>query len=334
VALVALSNTAAVSVASAATSLRAQATFPSSLISSVPLARLHFNAPVDASELPALTSWPHLSATWQQIGPNDVRAVTTSSLVPDTNYVVDVPLRVSCTTKCVALQRVAHVERAAGSELWLEQLLGAQGYLPVSFHSSVGDNSALEPGPGAFTWRFDSLPTSLRSKWHAGNGGVIVRGALMRFQDVHHLATTGVATAKTWAALLRAAAAGEHDPSTYNYVSVSESSPETLVLYVNGKVTFRTTVNTGIAQAPTATGTYPVYLRFTSTTMSGTNPDGTTYHDSGIPWVSYFNGGDALHGFIRSYYGEPQSLGCVEMRFSDAKIVWPYTPIGTLVTVH
>jgi lipoprotein-anchoring transpeptidase ErfK/SrfK len=49
--------------------------------------------------------------------------------------------------------------------------------------------------------------------------------------------------------------------------------------------------------------------------------------------VSYFNGGDALHGFIRASYGWPQSLGCVEMPFASAKTVFPYTPIGTLVTV-
>ena len=156
----------------------------------------------------------------------------------------------------------------------------------------------------------------------------------MRFQDVHHLASTGVANAKTWAALLHAAAHSQVNPGAYNYVDVSMAYPETVTLYVNGKVFFHTTVNTGIPQAPTATGTYPVYLRYTSTTMSGTNPDGSTYHDTGIPWVSYFNGGDALHGFIRASYGTPQSLGCVEMRYSDAKVIFPYTPIGTLVTVR
>ena len=64
-----------------------------------------------------------------------------------------------------------------------------------------------------------------------------------------------------------------------------------------------------------------------------TNPDGSHYHDTGIPWVSYFNGGDALHGYIRASYGWPQSLGCVEMPFANAGAVWPYTPIGTLVTI-
>ena len=68
-------------------------------------------------------------------------------------------------------------------------------------------------------------------------------------------------------------------------------------------------------------------------TATGTNPDGSKYHDTGIPYVSYFNGGDALHGFIRYSYGYPQSLGCVEMMYTHAGLVWPHTPIGTLVTV-
>ena len=67
--------------------------------------------------------------------------------------------------------------------------------------------------------------------------------------------------------------------------------------------------------------------------MSGTNVDGSHYVDPGIPYVSYFNGGDALHGYIRAGYGYPQSNGCVEMPYSEAAAVYPYTPIGTLVQV-
>ena len=70
-----------------------------------------------------------------------------------------------------------------------------------------------------------------------------------------------------------------------------------------------------------------------SVTMSGTNPDGSHYDDPGVPYVSYFNGGDALHGFLRASYGFAQSLGCVEMPYSEASAVYPYTPIGTIVDV-
>jgi lipoprotein-anchoring transpeptidase ErfK/SrfK len=102
----------------------------------------------------------------------------------------------------------------------------------------------------------------------------------------------------------------------------------------DGTPVYTTLANTGIPAAPTAQGTWPVYARYTSTTMTGLNPDGSRYSDPGVPWVSYFHGGDALHGFNRSGYGEPQSLGCVEMEPSHAEVVFPYTPIGTLVTVE
>ena len=92
-------------------------------------------------------------------------------------------------------------------------------------------------------------------------------------------------------------------------------------------------VNTGAPGADTTDGTYPVFEHVTSSVMKGTNPDGTTYDDPAVPWASYFNGGDALHGFLRSTYGFPQSVGCVEMPIANAQTVFPLTPLGTLVTV-
>ena len=68
--------------------------------------------------------------------------------------------------------------------------------------------------------------------------------------------------------------------------------------------------------------------------MEGTNPDGSHYHDEGIKWISYFNGGDAVHYFERASFGVPQSLGCVELPLEDAAEVYPYMPLGTLVTIE
>ena len=53
--------------------------------------------------------------------------------------------------------------------------------------------------------------------------------------------------------------------------------------------------------------------------MTGTDPNLTKYDDT-VYWVSYFNGGDALHYFPRAGYY--QSLGCVEMQYDPAKYVW------------
>jgi lipoprotein-anchoring transpeptidase ErfK/SrfK len=156
----------------------------------------------------------------------------------------------------------------------------------------------------------------------------------MTFQSQSNIPVTGEANPTTWSDLLNAVNSDQIDPAPYNYVDVSMALPETLTLYIGGQAKFHTLVNTGISAAPTAAGTYPVYSRFLVTTMTGLNPDGSHYSDPGIPDVSYFNGGDALHGFIRATYGWPQSLGCVEMPFTSAATVFPHTPIGTLVTVH
>jgi len=187
---------------------------------------------------------------------------------------------------------------------------------------------------GKFVWRYKGLTGPLRSLWTVGTNNVILQGALMNFQAQHGFAWNGGINTATWNAIVEAAAKQQYDPTTYDYVFVDQQQPEKLRLYVGGRHIYTSFVNTGISVAPTQSGTYPVYVRYTVTTMSGTLPNGSTYHDPGIPWVSYFHGGDALHGFLRSQYGYPQSLGCVEMPFANAKIVWPYTPIGTLVTVN
>jgi len=182
------------------------------------------------------------------------------------------------------------------------------------------------------------LPQSLSAQWVPGVANQILKGAVMSFQDVHELPTTGITTFATWNALLLAAKKSQYSPRPYNYVDVAQnlgkSAPQLLTLYISGVPSLRSLANAGITAAPSDPGTFPIYLRYATTTMSGTNPDGTKYYDPGIPWVSYYNGGEGLHGFIRSTYGSRQSLGCIELPFSSAGTIWPHTPIGTLVTVR
>jgi peptidoglycan hydrolase-like protein with peptidoglycan-binding domain len=228
-----------------------------------------------------------------------------------------------------------------GSTLRLQQLLAQLGYLPVSFtpakpvaNTLGGQLQAAQHAPaGNFSWRWGNVPAALRSFWSPGASGVMTRGAIMAFESDHGMATDGVAGPGLWKAVIAAAIKGQRSTFGYTFVSVSEGSPETETTWHNGRNVVHGLVNTGIPAAPTATGTFPVFEHLPVTTMSGTNPDGSHYSDPGIPWTSYFNGGDALHGFIRGGYGYPQSLGCVEMPFSEAHAVYQYTPIGTLVHV-
>jgi lipoprotein-anchoring transpeptidase ErfK/SrfK len=249
-------------------------------------------------------------------------------------------LRIPANTRTTAGTTLHHTVRrqfsiSMGSTLRLDQLLAQLGYLPLRFvPTGAFDPTSTAVQRGTFAWRWSWVPSQLTALWQPTTFNVITKGALMRFEDANNLATTGVATTQVWDALIAAVAGGHVNKIPYAYADVSTGSPETLTIYVNMHVIYSTLVNTGISSRPTAIETNPVYLRFTSTTMSGTNPDGSHYSDPGIPWVSYFNGGEALHGYIRSTYGWPQSLGCVEMPYAHAQVVWPYTPIGTLVTVH
>jgi peptidoglycan hydrolase-like protein with peptidoglycan-binding domain len=213
----------------------------------------------------------------------------------------------------------------------LQQLLAREGYLPMAFVATGPPPLyPFAPRSGQFQMRYTSMP-GLATQWQAGTYGTITRGAVMSFQSQHHMAIDGDAGPWVWRALLHDAA---HPPGhAYVNVVVRETSPETITVYRDGRPVFSSPANTGIPQAPTALGTYPVYLRYTSTTMSGTNPDGTHYSDPGVPWVSYFNGGDAVHGFLRSSYGSPQSLGCVELPYSAAQTAYGLMDYGTLVTV-
>jgi hypothetical protein len=342
-ALVAMTMVAGASIAPAVgattiTSYRISATVPTTLSAKLPLVRLHFSAPTKARSLPTLRTRPSLDVKWQQIGPTTVQAVATSSLSPTTTYTIISPSAMRCAKTCVFTAYRPQVASDATDLTWEAQLLAELNYLPLTFTPGTAQSTPSQQVNGIFTWAYPNLPTTLSSQWTLGTDNVILQAALKTFQSQLNLPVTGEVDPTTWSDLVAAANNDTVDPQTYNYVDVNENTgtttPETLTLYVAGKAIFHTLVNTGIEVVPTTLGTFAVYERFVSTTMSGTNPDGSVYHDPDIPWVSYFNGGDALHGFIRSSYGFPQSLGCVEMPFASAKTIFPYTPIGTLVTVR
>jgi hypothetical protein len=229
-----------------------------------------------------------------------------------------------------------------GSTLRLQQMLAQLGYMPLTFREhgtqvaltpQAQEAAAVNPPGGSFAWRYGDVPSTLRSFWQPGAAGEMTRGAIMALENSHEMTADGEAGPAVWRALIGDVLAHRRYSFGYSFVNVNEGS-QSLNLWHDGRTVLTTPVNTGIASRPTETGTFAVYEHIASGTMSGTNPDGSHYEDPGIPWISYFNGGDALHGFERAQYGFPQSLGCVEMLPSTAGRVWPYTPIGTLVHVE
>jgi hypothetical protein len=244
--------------------------------------------------------------------------------------------------------RVLHTTRRIewtvppGSILRLQQLLAQAGYLPLDWKPSapVGRTppaevaAAVDPPKGSFSWRHPNTPRELRALWSAGRPNEITRGAVMMFEDSHGLDVDALAGANVWHALLADAIAGKRREGGYSYVYVHSSVPQSLTLWHNGHTVLSSPGNTGVPAAPTQLGTFTVFEHIPVGTMSGTNPDGSHYSDPGIRYISYFNGGDAIHAFNRASFGTPQSLGCVELPLASAAKVWPYTPIGTLVTVE
>jgi peptidoglycan hydrolase-like protein with peptidoglycan-binding domain len=223
------------------------------------------------------------------------------------------------------------------------QLLAQLGYLPVTWtpSESTGDvsatdanaqlSAAYDPPAGSFSFH-SGYPTTLTSQWSVGSGNIIVQGAVRTFEYDQGLTMDGLAGPSVWSHLFNAVATGKRNEHGYTYVYVSQSGNEHMTLYHDGRVALTTLVNTGIAGRGTADGTYPVYERFQDTIMSGTNPDGSKYHDN-VQWVSYFNGGDAVHYFDRYGYGYYQSLGCVELPYDPAVKAYNLMTYGTLVTV-
>ena len=252
----------------------------------------------------------------------------------------DADERIRFTTPVEVLGGTAwHV--AGASFVRLQQLLALEGYLPLAWS---GDDiprtkraqlaAATAPPKGTFEWGYPNTPPELKALWTPGEPNTITRGAVMMFQHDHDLTVDGIAGPKVWHAVIADAVAGKRKTDGYSYVYVHRNVPQLLTLWHNGKIVLTSPGNTGVPAAPTALGTWPVFEHIPVGRMSGRNPDGSHYDDPGIRWISYFHGGEALHAFNRASFGTPQSLGCVELPLDQAAKVWPYTPIGTLVTIE
>jgi peptidoglycan hydrolase-like protein with peptidoglycan-binding domain len=301
---------------------------------------VHVSVPLSTSSaMPTFD--PPVSGTWRQTAPGVLSFLATRPFIPTSTETLLIPggssgLRGTNDQLLDAPANVTFTVTQASTER-LQQLLAQLGYLPVTFAPAAPLRSpaqAVNTQAGSFHWRWPNQPASLTSLWTEGTEDVITKAGVMNFENQNGLTVDGLAGKEVWTALLADVASGKVNANPYTYVFVSKQLPESLTLYENGTPKFTgVPVNTGAPGADTADGTYPVFEHVVSSRMVGTNPDGSKYNDPDVPWASFFNGGDALHGFVRASYGFPQSNGCVEMSIADAAQVWPLTPIGTLVTV-
>jgi peptidoglycan hydrolase-like protein with peptidoglycan-binding domain len=301
---------------------------------------LTFSDPVSLGSVRPTLS-PTVAGTWEQDTSTTIRFDADAPFIPEQTETVTVPggssgLRAENGGELAAPATFSFTT-AVGDTLRLQQLLAELNYLPLSFTPTgpaPTGKEAAEPAQGTFAWRWSTLPASLTSIWTQGEYNEIQKAAVMTFENHANLTVDGIAGPAVWSALISAVAANTTDTDPYDYVFVTKVQPENLTLYSDGAVvTSGVLVNSGAPGADTEDGTFAVFEHVTSSVMKGTNPDGTKYDDPDVPWASYFNGGDALHGYVRAHYGFPQSNGCIEMPVATAGNLWPYTPIGTLVTI-
>ena len=302
---------------------------------------LTFSAPVSLhAAAPTLT--PDIAGKWVQKNATTLTYALDSPLIPSTQVEVTIPggahgLR-STQGATLDASRTVDFVVAAGDTLRLQQLLAQLNYLPVGFTPSGPAPSRVDLAqdqPGTFSWRWPGLPSALTTQWTQGTMNQITKAAIEAFETQNGIGVDGIAGPTVWTNLINDVINGKPDATPYVYVLVNKVVPQSLTLWNNGVAQYAgIPINSGAPGADTTDGTYAVFEHVRYSEMKGTNVDGSTYDDPNVPYASYFNGGDALHGFIRASYGSPQSNGCVEMSYADAALVWPLTPIGTLVTVE
>jgi hypothetical protein len=308
-----------------------------------------FSAPLAAgSPLPTLS--PSTPGSWKVSG-------RTATFTPSVGYPEDTTVTLTIPNGPTGMHSAQGVKNKAGGYLAakfvrsfttasysttrLEQLLAQLQYLPLTWTPSgtavSGSDTAgqiaaaYQPPSGSFSWQ-SGYPSVLHSFWSEGSSNLILTGAIRAFENQHGLTMDGEAGPAVWADVLKDVAAGHNNSAGYTYALASKHDPESLTIWHDGKQVLSTPANTGIPAAPTADGTFPVYEKLPFQVMKGTNPDGSKYSDP-VYWISYFNGGDAVHYFVRGSYGFPQSLGCVELPESSAHAAYDYLTYGSLVTV-
>lgn len=107
-------------------------------------------------------------------------------------------------------------------------------------------------------------------------------------------------------------------------------STQTAYAYKNGVLQRSAIISSGLPATPTVQGNFKITRKLPSRHMVG--PD---YDLPGVPWVSYFFAGYAIHGtYWHNNFGTPMSHGCVNMTTPDAKWFYDFAPVGTPVHVR
>lgn len=112
---------------------------------------------------------------------------------------------------------------------------------------------------------------------------------------------------------------------------------QTLAVYEVGRLKFATLIASGLEPFYTQPGIFQIYEKLPVETMQGAfEADRSDYYYlQDVPWTMYFDQARALHAaYWRTYFGYPQSHGCINLSPGDANWLFQWAVEGDTVWVH
>ena len=112
---------------------------------------------------------------------------------------------------------------------------------------------------------------------------------------------------------------------------------QTLAVYEAGRIKFATLIATGLEPFYTQPGVFKIDQKLPLETMQGAfeADRSDNYYLQDVPWTMYFDQARALHtAYWRTYFGYPQSHGCINLSPGDANWLYQWAEEGDTVWVH
>ncbi|MBK1988943.1 L,D-transpeptidase [Sphaerospermopsis aphanizomenoides BCCUSP55] len=107
-------------------------------------------------------------------------------------------------------------------------------------------------------------------------------------------------------------------------------SEQRLRAWEGKKVVYSYRVSTGKSKTPTPVGRFQINSKYHTHRMRGRG-----YDIPDVPYTMYFYGGYAIHGaYWHNRFGTPVSHGCVNLPVSQARKLYNWAGMGTVVVVR
>lgn len=116
-----------------------------------------------------------------------------------------------------------------------------------------------------------------------------------------------------------------------------ELQEQVLYVYEEGNLKFATLIASGMEPFFTRPGLFQIYKKLPLETMQGAFEADRSdfYYLEDVPCTMYYDESRALHGsYWRTYFGYPQSHGCVNLSPGDARWLFNWANEGDWVYVH